>query len=84
MTAAHLAFALTTTACILVAIQLEERDLVHEHAPRTKTTVGPCRCCYCWVDASAEANPYYAGTITVTRRNVAGIAVVSADPLRFS
>ena len=31
MTLAHLVFALTTTAYILVAIQLEERDLVHEH-----------------------------------------------------
>jgi len=31
MTAAHLVFALTTTAYILVAIQLEEHDLVAEH-----------------------------------------------------
>jgi methanethiol S-methyltransferase len=31
MTVTHLVFALVTTAYILVAIQLEERDLLHEH-----------------------------------------------------
>ena len=31
MTVAHLVFAIATTAYILIAIQLEERDLVHEH-----------------------------------------------------
>jgi methanethiol S-methyltransferase len=31
MTVAHLVFALTTTAYIIVAIQFEESDLVHEH-----------------------------------------------------
>jgi protein-S-isoprenylcysteine O-methyltransferase Ste14 len=31
MTLAHLVFAIMTTAYILVAIQLEERDLVAEH-----------------------------------------------------
>jgi protein-S-isoprenylcysteine O-methyltransferase Ste14 len=31
MTVAHLVFAIVTTAYILVAIQLEERDLVREH-----------------------------------------------------
>ena len=33
MTLAHLVFALTTTAYIVMAIQLEERDLVTEHGP---------------------------------------------------
>jgi len=31
MTAAHLVFAIATTAYILIAVQLEERDLVHYH-----------------------------------------------------
>lgn len=31
MTLAHLLFSIATTAYILIAIQLEERDLVHEH-----------------------------------------------------
>jgi protein-S-isoprenylcysteine O-methyltransferase Ste14 len=34
MTAAHLFFALMTTTYILIAIRLEERDLVAEHGAR--------------------------------------------------
>jgi protein-S-isoprenylcysteine O-methyltransferase Ste14 len=36
MTVAHLVFTLATTGYILIAIQLEERDLVHEHGAAYK------------------------------------------------
>ncbi len=37
MTLAHLVFAIATSAYILIAIQLEERDLVAEHGPGHET-----------------------------------------------
>lgn len=37
MTLAHLLFSIATTAYILLAIQLEERDLVREHGDSYET-----------------------------------------------
>ena len=55
MTVAHLLFALATTAYIVLAIQFEEKDLLHEHGASYQEYVGPCRCCCPPAEACAGA-----------------------------
>ena len=57
MTVTHLLFAAMTTAYILVAIQLEERDLMEAH-PDTPSIAGRCRCsCRAWRQHVTATDP---------------------------
>ena len=81
MTLAHLFFALATTAYIVLAIQFEENDLLHEHgASYQEYRRGRCRCC-CPTGRGARRGGPDRGKRARPRRQACSCPQQLADPL---